>query len=131
RHSSANQRYVPAQVRRAVWERDGARCTFVSEAGQRCPARRLLEFDHIDPVARGGRATVESMRLRCRSHNQYGAECTFGTAFMENKRQASRARAAKAADDKRAREQDVVSWLRRLGFRADEARRAAELCEAV
>jgi hypothetical protein len=25
----------------------------------------------------------------------------------------------------------VIPWLRRLGFRADEARRAAALCEAI
>jgi len=26
---------------------------------------------------------------------------------------------------------DVIPWLRRLGFRADEARRAATLCETI
>jgi hypothetical protein len=41
----------------------------VSSTGHRCEARTMLEFDHIDPVARGGQATVEGMRLRCRTHN--------------------------------------------------------------
>src|SRR5437867_496039 len=50
-------RHVPADVKRAVWERDGGRCTFVSATGQRCPACRLLEFDHLNPVALGGQAT--------------------------------------------------------------------------
>ena len=31
--SSVNPRCIPAHVKRVVWERDGARCTFVSDAG--------------------------------------------------------------------------------------------------
>ena len=83
-------RYIPAEVKRAVWERDCGRCTFVSESGKRCPARTLLEFDHIDEVARGGRATIGRIRLRCRAHNQYGAERTFGVEFMHHKREGAR-----------------------------------------
>jgi hypothetical protein len=151
-HSNTGGRHIPAAVRRAVWERDGGRCTFVSETGHRCPAHEFLEFDHVDEVARGGEATVAGVRLRCRAHNQYAAECTFGTEFMEYKRQAARqaeeerrvarraeaeararvaaaARAWAAAAEERA--QEVVPWLRQLGFRADEARRAAALCESI
>jgi hypothetical protein len=84
--SSHNPRYISAPVRRAVWARDGGQCTFVSEAGRRCKARRLLEYDHVDPVARGGEATVARLRLRCRAHNQYEAERVFGAAFMRRKR---------------------------------------------
>ncbi len=141
RHSSANPRHIPAAVKRAVWERDGGQCTFVSPTGQRCPARSRLEYDHVQAVARGGRATVEGIRLRCRGHNQYEAERTFGAGFMSEKREAAaRARAAKAVEDAREREaraaaetraQEVVPWLRALGFRADEARRAAEACAGI
>jgi hypothetical protein len=145
--SSANPRHVPAEVRRAVWQRDGGRCTFVSAAGHRCEARTRLEFDHVEPVARGGRATVKGLRLRCRAHNQYAAECTFGADFMNGKREAAqrgtarraaeeaRARAAAAAEEARIRAaaaaQEVVPWLQALGFRASEARRAAASCEAI
>ena len=86
---SANPRHIPAHVKRAVWERDGGQCTFVSEAGRRCAARSRLEFDHVDAVARGGEATVSGIRLRCRAHNQYEAECTFGAEFMRHKRMAA------------------------------------------
>ena len=138
-------RQFPAHVRRAVWERDEGRCTFVSPTGQRCPARRLLEFDHLDPVALGGQATAERITLKCRAHNQYAAECAFGTEFMRHKREEARraraeARAAAArwaAEDReraaavaeKAKELDVVPALRNLGFRADEARRAATHCD--
>jgi hypothetical protein len=134
RRPAKGQRTVPALVRRAVWERDGGQCTFVSEAGRRCPSRRGLEYDHLDPVARGGEATVVGIRLRCRAHNQYAAECTFGVAFMQEKREQARAAAAahqaeRAAQKERAAE--VMPWLRQLGFRADEAQRGAAACESI
>jgi hypothetical protein len=150
--ASASARHVPAEVRRAVWARDGGQCTFVNAAGHRCPSRTRLEFDHVDPVARGGRATVERMRLRCRAHNQYAAECAFGADFMSHKREAAqraadavlsraaatdeetRALAASAAEETRVRANaaaEVVPWLRGLGLRIDEARRAAARCEAI
>src|SRR5262245_38229810 len=84
---ASNRRTIPAHVRRAVWRSDQGQCTFVSAKGHRCESRRFLEFDHVDPVARGGQATVLGVRLRCRAHNQYGAECAFGTEFMRRKRE--------------------------------------------
>jgi len=87
---SSHPRTIPAHVRRAVWQRDEGQCTFVSESGHRCSARRFLEFDHVDPVARGGEATVDGIRLRCRAHNQYTAERSFGAEFMRHKREGLR-----------------------------------------
>jgi hypothetical protein len=91
---STNTRHVPAAAKRAVRKRDGGRCTFVSDTGHRCEARSRLEFDHIEPVARGGQATVGNLRLRCRAHNQYAAECAFGAEFMSQKRHEARCVAA-------------------------------------
>jgi hypothetical protein len=88
---SRRARHIPAQVKRTVWRRDRGQCTFVSESGKRCESRQFLEFDHVTSVARGGRATVEGMRLRCRGHNQYEAERTFGAGFMQRKREQARA----------------------------------------
>ncbi len=131
--TTVRKRHVPSHVRRAVWERDQGQCTFVSARGHRCKALRFLEFDHVDPVARGGRATVEGMRLRCRAHNQYEAERTFGAEFMSRKRHEARLAAAGARARAVAKEQaqDVFAGLRGLGCRADEARRAAEFSEAL
>jgi hypothetical protein len=125
---SANPRHIPAHVMRAVWERDGGQCTFVSESGRRCAARKFIQFDHVLEVARGGEATVDGLRLRCRAHNQYGAECTFGAEFMRHKRiAAAEARAAARP----AHVEEVVPWLRQLGFKEGEARSAAALCESI
>jgi 5-methylcytosine-specific restriction endonuclease McrA len=87
RAAKPQTRYIPAEVKRAVWKRDGGQCTFVGPSGRRCPARSFLEFDHIEAFARGGKATVEGMRLLCRAHNQYTAEQAFGAGFMRQKRQ--------------------------------------------
>src|SRR5262249_55215973 len=86
---SSNPRHVPAHVKRKVWKRDGGRCTFVSDTGQRCSEHKFLEYDHVVEVARGGRSTVEGIRLVCRAHNQLSAERTFGSQFMRAKREAA------------------------------------------
>jgi hypothetical protein len=93
--SSGNPRYIPARVKRAVWQRDDGQCTYVSEDGRRCEARKDLQFDHIREVGRDGDAS-DGIRLRCQAHNQFTAELTFGTEFMRHKRiAAAEARAAK------------------------------------
>jgi len=43
----------------------------------------------------------------------------------------SPAAAARAAATAESEERDVIPWLRQLGFRADEAHRAAEFCETL
>ena len=83
---SSSARHIPAAVKRAVRDRDGEQCAFVSESGRRCQEHARLEFDHIEPVARGGESTADNVRLVCRAHNQYAAERTFGSEFMERKR---------------------------------------------
>lgn len=88
----ARGRYVPAQVRREVWKRDGAQCTFVGDQGHRCTSKSRLEFDHTRPVACGGKSTAGNLRLRCRVHNQYEAEHLFGVGFMVAKREQARAK---------------------------------------
>ena len=140
------RRQVPAQVRRAVWERDQGQCSFVGPTGHRCKARRFLEFDHVDPLARGGKATVDGMRLLCRAHNQYEAERAFGVGFMSRKRDearlaAAKARARLAAAEARAlaearaqaeeQTQEVLAGLRGLGCRVEQASRAAEFSETL
>jgi len=78
RESSATSRHVPAAVRRAVWKRDGGQCAFVGTSGRRCDSRAFLEYHHVIPYAVGGKATVESIELRCRAHNGFEAELFFG-----------------------------------------------------
>jgi 5-methylcytosine-specific restriction endonuclease McrA len=96
--NSKDPHHIPAHVRRAVWERDQGRCTFVSEDGHCCGSCEALEFDHIVPLAQGGESTVENVRLLCHAHNQFEAERIYGAGFMEE----MRAAAKRAAEVRRA-----------------------------
>jgi hypothetical protein len=76
-------RYVPADVRRAVFERDEARCTFIDDSGRRCPETHRLELHHLLAFARGGDSTEENLTLRCQAHNALAAENDFGRDFVD------------------------------------------------
>lgn len=71
-------RHIPAEVKRAVWERDGEQCAFVSANGRRCAEDGFLEFHHVVPFASGGESSADNIELRCRAHNGYEAERHFG-----------------------------------------------------
>ncbi len=78
RGAAPGSRHIPAEVKRAVWLRDGGRCAFVSREGRRCTERGCLEFHHVTPYAAGGGSTAANIQLRCRAHNGYEAERYFG-----------------------------------------------------
>ena len=73
---------IPAEVKRAVFERDGGCCAFVGKNGRRCGSRWQLEYNHVPPLAKGGKSTVEGVELDCRRHNIYEAEQVFGREYM-------------------------------------------------
>ena len=154
RRTAERTRYIPADVRHAVWNRDQGRCTFEGVNGHRCNSGSFLEFDHVDPRRRED--TVQGLRLRCRAHNQYEAERVFGTEFMKRKREEARrtaekrreeeaesrgrasnegatARAKTSIENSEVEEQirDVLSALRQLGIRGEQARRAAAHARAL
>ncbi len=70
-------RYIPSTVKCEVYMRDKGQCTHPN-----CGSRRFLEYDHILPVAMGGKSTVDNVRLLCRNHNQYAAIERFGVRKM-------------------------------------------------
>ena len=77
-------RYIPMEVRNAVWQRDQGRCAFMSERGRWCSARRFLEYHHIIPFAWGGETTIDNLELRCRTHNGYEGELLFGKVLRRS-----------------------------------------------
>ena len=65
-------RYIPFHLRKYIWARDQGQCTYVHhETKRRCASRHLLQIDHIQPFALGGRTEKENLRLLCAGHNQY------------------------------------------------------------
>ena len=80
---STDPGYVPAHVRRAVWERDGGKCQWPLASGGVCGSTRRVELDHVDPRALGGQATVERCRLLCDVHNDFAAREVYGDEWMD------------------------------------------------
>ena len=54
---------IPADARRAVFERDGGHCV-------ECDSTFDLQYDHILPVALGGATTVDNLQLLCADCNR-------------------------------------------------------------
>src|SRR6478735_11537073 len=94
--SRNSTRYVSAEVRREVHERDGGRCVFVSANGRRCDARAFVQLDHVIPFARRGGNEVSNIRLLCRSHNRFHARQCFGALHLAAKIAVKRARSSGA-----------------------------------
>jgi HNH endonuclease len=84
-NTSAASRHIPAAVRRAVRERDGERCRFVDEQGQRCSERHRLEFHHRHPFAMGGDHKPDNIGLLCPQHNRLLAERDYGRAAVRRR----------------------------------------------
>ena len=78
-------RHVPAAVRRAVRERDGDRCGYRDEQGQRCSERHRLEFHHRHPFGLGGDHSPANIGLLCRAHNQLLGEHDYGRVAMSRR----------------------------------------------
>ena len=71
-------RYIPAQIKRQVWNRDQGRCTYLG-----CCSKHFLEYDHIQPISLNGKSTLENLRLLCRAHNQLEAIQQLGFKQMD------------------------------------------------
>jgi hypothetical protein len=85
--TSPSSRYIPAPVRRAVYERDNGQCTFEDDDGRRCTERNRLEFHHDSrPYGRGGHHDPSNIRLMCRTHNAYLADRDYGKEVMDRHR---------------------------------------------
>ena len=87
RPTAPGSRHIPAEVKRAVWLRDGGRCAYVGRSGRRCTEAGFLEFHHVKPYAAGGESTVDNIQLRCRAHNVYDAELYFGLSSLAEVRE--------------------------------------------
>lgn len=57
------RRGIPRDLRLAVWQRDGGRCTS-------CGAEFDLQYDHVIPVALGGATSEQNLQLLCGACNQ-------------------------------------------------------------
>ncbi|MES2770363.1 MAG: HNH endonuclease signature motif containing protein, partial [Bdellovibrionota bacterium] len=69
---------IPSTIKQVVYKRDKGQCTH-----QNCNSNKFLEYDHIIPIAMGGKTTIQNLRLLCRTHNQRAAIEKFGFQKMQ------------------------------------------------
>jgi hypothetical protein len=79
-------RHIPAALKRAVYARDGGRCSYVGRSGKRCPEISRLEYHHHHPFALGGGHELSTLRLMCQTHNAYYADRDYGREVMARHR---------------------------------------------
>lgn len=83
RRESGTRKSIAPALRNAVLRRAEAMCEFVdSRTGHRCRSRRLLEVEHVVPVALGGTNEPRNLKALCRAHNLMMAERVFGEEKM-------------------------------------------------
>ena len=84
--AKARERYVPAQVLRAIWERDQGKCQWPTHDGGVCGSTCRVETDHAaKPFAKGGRILKpEEGRLLCDFHQDVSAREVYGDDLMNN-----------------------------------------------
>jgi hypothetical protein len=75
-------RYIPAKVKRAVWTRDQGRCTDIGPEGKRCESKYALQYEHVLPFGKGGKSTIENLKLLCPGH-QLAAIQAYGLSKMQ------------------------------------------------
>jgi hypothetical protein len=122
--------YVSRPVRREVFARDREQCTYVDADGHRCPARGLLELDHVHPSALGGCDDAANLRVRCRAHNALYAEQVFGRKHVAERIHLQRGKRTPAAPPSPTPSvQTAARALCLLGFKEPEVRRALVLLE--
>jgi hypothetical protein len=62
-------RRLNSAEKHAVNRRDGGRCTYIDESGQRCANERWLHIHHITPVSAGGGNEAENLTTLCSYHH--------------------------------------------------------------
>ena len=80
--------YVPRPIARAVWHRDAG--AFTATDGTCCGSKEQIEFQHMIPVARGGKTSVDNLEIHCRlcraRHKLHYADLRIMPRWLENQR---------------------------------------------
>jgi hypothetical protein len=105
-----NSRYIPAEVRRAVWKRDQGKCQWRVESGEICGSEIRPELDHIHGFKPGEPVTSEDLRILCRFHNDLAARLRHGDELIDECQRRRGRRRSRERGDPVAREPDLSRW---------------------
>jgi hypothetical protein len=90
---STRSRYIPQVIKRKIRKRASYTCEHVSMHRGRCTESRNLEFDHhAVPYSKGGKNTLDNLRLVCKNHNTRQFVLDFGAKSLEKNHAEKRAR---------------------------------------
>jgi len=78
--------FIPQETKRKVFQRSGGGCEFIGKNGKRCHSKHQLEWDHVIPWSKGGGNDEKSLRVYCRTHNQYRTKETHGFWYRAKNR---------------------------------------------
>lgn len=80
---NGSKRYINVKLKEQIWQRDGGVCSYKDpNTGRKCNSKHQLEYEHIQPVALGGKTELNNMRLLCRPHNALMAVRNLGKEKM-------------------------------------------------
>ncbi|MGE3975943.1 MAG: HNH endonuclease [Bdellovibrionales bacterium] len=66
----SSARYIPKAIKTTIIHRDQV-CQYKNtQTGRICGSRHYLQFDHIKPLALGGKTELKNLRLLCSNHNK-------------------------------------------------------------
>lgn len=68
--TKTRSRYIPEDLKAAVYKRDGYRCTFHDYDQKRCEEDAMLQVDHCKPWSLGGEHTLDNLTILCPRHNK-------------------------------------------------------------
>jgi hypothetical protein len=93
---AARSRHIPSSVRDRLLIRARHQCEYRGSDGLCCGERSRLAIDHIQPWSLGGASEAGNLRVLCAAHNRLYADRCFGAAFMAQKIELARSRAAQS-----------------------------------
>ncbi len=71
---ATHNRYIPVEVKKALFKKAQGCCEFVNEKGVRCRSRYKLQVDHyLTPFSQGGDHSLINLRIHCSAHNAFRA----------------------------------------------------------
>jgi hypothetical protein len=81
---AAKSRYIPVAIRRKIHIRDRNCCQYKdSISGKQCDSNLYLQFEHMQPFAKGGENHLKNLQRLFANHNRLKAIQYFGSKKMQ------------------------------------------------